>query len=111
MDGPAAPTDGPAAPIAWPAAGGSPGISLATRVGVPLRRFSAPELSNSSGSAGSPSPDLIGLLHTYSYVIRASPLARAELDAEVAELARRYFPGGSEVTIPMVCQVWLSRCR
>ncbi len=73
--------------------------------------FTAPELTEFTWHRRQDLPDLIGLLHTYSYVIRATPEARAWLDQEVAAIAERHFPPGQGVTIPVVCQVWRSTCR
>jgi SAM-dependent methyltransferase len=73
--------------------------------------FTAPELTEFTWHRRQDLPDLIGLLHTYSYVIRATPEARAWLDQEVTAIAERHFAHGQGVTIPVVCQVWRSTCR
>ena len=73
--------------------------------------FAAPQLAEFGWQRRQSLPDLIALLHTYSYVIRATPQARARLDREVASIAGRHFPGGQDVTIPVICQVWRSQCR
>jgi hypothetical protein len=73
--------------------------------------FTAPELTEFSRQRTQNVSDLLGLLHTYSYVIQATPEARAGLDQEVDAIAARHFPGSDDVTIPVVCQVWRSTCR
>ena len=73
--------------------------------------FAAPQLVEFGWQRRQSLPDLIGLLHTYSYVIRATPEARAWLDREVEAIAGRHFPDGQDVTIPVICQVWRSECR
>ena len=55
--------------------------------------FTAPELTEFSWQREQSVPDLIGLMHTYSYVIRATPEARARLDREVHGDRRAAFPG------------------
>jgi SAM-dependent methyltransferase len=73
--------------------------------------FTAPELTEFSWQREQSVPDLIGLMHTYSYVIRATPDARAQLDRDIHAIAERHFPGREGVTIPVVCQVWRSTCH
>jgi SAM-dependent methyltransferase len=64
--------------------------------------------------------DLIGLLYTYSYVIRATDEVRDRLATEVREIVRAHHAraDGSPtdyadrpVEIPAFCQVWQSTCR
>jgi SAM-dependent methyltransferase len=73
--------------------------------------FATPQLVEFSWQRRQSLADLIGLLHTYSYVIRASLRARDRLDQEVTAIAGRHFPGGQDVTIPVICQVWRCQCR
>jgi ubiquinone/menaquinone biosynthesis C-methylase UbiE len=93
----------------------STGTGLISGSGVPPfaehASFTAPELTEYLWQRQQSVPDLIGLMHTYSYVIRASPDARAQLDREIRVIAERHFPGREGVTIPVVCQVWQSICR
>jgi len=77
----------------------------------PHPSFTPPELTEFSWQRTQSLSDLIGLLHTYSYVIRASARARSELDQDVRNIAARHFPGRTDVTIPVVCQLWRSTCR
>jgi SAM-dependent methyltransferase len=77
----------------------------------PHPSFTPPELTEFSWRRTQSLSELIGLLHTYSYVIRASAQARAELDQDVRDIAARHFPGRTDVTIPVVCQLWRSTCR
>ena len=54
--------------------------------------------------------DLIGLVNTYSYVIRASDETRATLAAAIRAIADRRAPG-QDLSIPGSCEVWRSTCR
>lgn len=55
--------------------------------------------------------DLIGLLNTYSYVIRATDQVRGDLEQAIRAIAERHSPGTDVLSIPVVCQVWRSTCR
>jgi hypothetical protein len=59
--------------------------------------------------------DLIGLLNTYSYVIRATDEVRDRLDSEVRDIVRSHQsptdPPDGPVVIPTFCQLWRSTCR
>ncbi len=56
---------------------------------------------------GSPE-QLLGLVHTYSYVIRASESVRAAYDRTLRDRIARHRPGSAIVDIPVICQVWRS---
>ncbi len=56
-------------------------------------------------------PDLIGLLNTYSYVIRATDQTRAVLAMAIREIAQRRAPGQQELLIPVTCEVWRATRR
>jgi len=59
--------------------------------------------------------DLIGLLNTYSYVIRASDQVRDRLATEVRAIVRSHHSAAGRphgpVVIPSFCQIWRSTCR
>lgn len=59
--------------------------------------------------------DLVGLLNTYSYVIRATDEIRDRLATEVRGIVQRHrHPddrSDQPVVIPALCQVWRSTCR
>ena len=59
--------------------------------------------------------DLIGLLNTYSYVIRASDQVRDRLATEVRAIVRSHHSAAGQpdgpVVIPSFCQIWRSTCR
>ena len=56
--------------------------------------------------------DLVGLQQTYSYVIGADQQARDELAIAVRGHARRRSgTDDGELSIPVICEVWRSRCR
>ena len=56
--------------------------------------------------------DLIGLLNTYSYVIRATDETRARLDSEVRAIVQRHQGDDADRwSLPAFCQVWRSTCR
>jgi ubiquinone/menaquinone biosynthesis C-methylase UbiE len=55
--------------------------------------------------------DLIGLVNTYSYVIRATDETRATLAAAIRTIALRHAPGRQDLLIPGSCEVWRSTCR
>jgi SAM-dependent methyltransferase len=55
--------------------------------------------------------DLIGLVNTYSYVIRATDETRATLASAIRSIAKRHSPGSHDLLIPGSCEVWRSECR
>lgn len=72
--------------------------------------FAEPELIEVKWIREQSVDDYIGLLHTYSYVIRAPATTRAQLAAEVLGILHRHQPGRQLVRIPVTCQVWRSTC-
>jgi len=94
-----------------PAAGGRAAGGSTRAPFVGHRSLTDPVLTEVAWIREQPVEDLIGLLHTYSYVIRASDALRSELDSRVRDLVRRYRPGRASVTVPVICQVWRSTCR
>jgi len=73
--------------------------------------FTEPELMEVGWQRRQSVDDLIGLLNTYSYVIRSSDRARVDLEATVRLIARRHSSLDGGVQIPVICQVWRSVCR
>lgn len=73
------------------------------------RALTDPELTEISWQRSQSLEELIGLLQTYSYVIRAPDATRAALDTAVRGIAERHGLGQGALRIPVVCQVWRSR--
>ncbi len=72
--------------------------------------FTEPQLTEVGWTRRLSVDDLVGLLNTYSYVIRSSDSVRSELDRRVRALvaARQQ---DAMVTMPAICQVWRSTRR
>jgi SAM-dependent methyltransferase len=84
------------------------------------RRFTDPILTEVRWLRTQGVDDLIGLLNTYSYVIRATDEIRERLAAEVRSIVSAHQATGDNspidhadqpVEIPAFCQVWQSTCR
>lgn len=73
--------------------------------------FTDPDLVEVSWVREQSIDDYLGLQQTYSYVIRATTAQRAQLVADVRAILHRHQPGSPLVRIPVICQVWRSRCR
>ncbi len=78
-------------------------------VGHPL--LSDPELTVVGWTWRGTVDDLLSLVHTYSYVIRASESARAGYDRTLRELVAAHRPGAAVIDLPVTCQVWRSTRR
>ncbi|MET0865125.1 MAG: class I SAM-dependent methyltransferase [Nakamurella sp.] len=74
-------------------------------------RFDEPALTEIAWQRTQSVDELIDLLNTYSYVIRATDETRKQLAAEVRQIVRRHQAELAQVVIPVVCQVWRSTCR
>jgi len=55
--------------------------------------------------------ELIGLVRTYSYVIRSSAQTREALDARLKSIVDAHRPSAGTFPMPAFCQVWQSTCR
>ena len=75
-------------------------------VGYP--HFTDPELVEIAWHRRLSVTDFIALQHTYSYVIRASDEARADLGVELQRVIRDHVGTADAVTLPVICQVWRS---
>jgi len=79
------------------------------------RSFTDPVLTEVQWRRSQSLDDLIGLLNTYSYVIRATDEVRDRLATEVRSIVGSYRspadPPGGPVVIPAFCQIWRSTCR
>lgn len=74
-------------------------------------RLEDPRLTRIAWTREQSVDDLIGLLGTYSYVIRADDRTRADLATQVRTIIARHHPGAATVSVPVICEVWVSTCR